>query len=123
MTTLIDTTLYQLAIDLQQTRKEQKTLEAKEDQLKADIYKKIGDIDGDLPIYVYCDGSHDPLNNEHPLDYPCYKINPVPASRKTLDRELLLANGVAPDILGKSMSVSSYTRLDVKEDKANGSNI
>ena len=113
MTTLIDTTLYQLAIDLQQTRKEQKALKEKEDQIKVDIHRKLDDVETtDFPLFVCDDAALYPGPSS-----PVYKIDLVPVTRKTLDSKLLLANGVAPDVLGKSMSVSSYTRLDVKEDK------
>jgi len=116
-TTLLDSALYSLVLQLQATRSAKSSLEKKEEELKASIKAKLEDMDdGDLPVNV-----GDPDTSDCPL----YKLDLTPTTRHTVNAEMmekkLLEKGVSPEVIGAATiaatPVSTYTTLRVKEVK------
>ena len=121
-THLIDPILYAQVIELENIKSAQKSLKAKEDELKEAITAKMYDIvmvEGVAKVLVdYCPDLHDVA----PPKQPAREITLSFAERKTLSREKLMEHGVSPEIIGKSTEVSEYTVLRHKkvEERDNG---
>jgi len=109
-THLIDPTLYAQVIELENIKSAQKSLKAKEDELKEAITAKMYDVemvDGTAKVKVFdLRNSENFIPRELTLSFQ---------ERKTLSRERLLENGVSPEIIGKSTEVSEYTVLRHKK--------
>jgi len=110
MATYIDRELYDLALRLQTIRDAKAALEKEERQLISNIKSKA---DGATELTI-------PNPDGQPNTYS-YKLTISDATRKTLDRELLLENGVKPSTIAASTKTSSYSIVKIKklEDSTN----
>ena len=112
---LIDATLYAQVIELENIKAASKSLKAKEDELKEAITAKMYDmemVDGVAKIWV--DPDDDP-NGIYIYPLSRREITLSFQERKTLSKELLLSNGVSPEIIAKSTTTSEYTTLRHKK--------
>jgi len=116
-THLIDPTLYAQVIELENIKAASKALKAKEEELKELITAKMYDmemVEGTARVVV--ENELEPKEGVVIVNlYVPREITLSMSTRRTLNKESLLENGVSPEVIAKSTDVSEFTVLKHKK--------